>query len=137
MREQAAMPMSDLNTTPLVDVMLVLLIIFMISAPLLTHRVPIPLAQPSKEVTPAPDQKFLIGVEATGGSLLWTLDGEPIAERELHARLQSAGRLARDQQPAFRLQAGESVRFDTVATLLAAGRRAGVERIGLAELSAP
>ena len=135
MHEQAAVPMSDLNTTPLVDVMLVLLIIFMISAPLLNHRVPLPLPQQSPHVAQPAEQRFLIAVEDTGGALLWTLDGEPIAQRELHARLLSAGRLPREAQPEFRLQAGENVRFDTVAAFLADGRRAGVERIGLADLS--
>ena len=45
-QEHAAVPMVDLNTTPLIDVMLVLLIIFMIAAPMLSHRLPLPNEQP-------------------------------------------------------------------------------------------
>jgi biopolymer transport protein ExbD len=129
-REHAAVPMVDLNTTPLIDVMLVLLIIFMIAAPMLSHRLPLPNSQPGPDPATV-SARHEIGVEAIGSQVRLTLDGELISESMLAVRLQAAGRLPRAQQGEFRISATEEVRFETVANLMATGQRAGVARVGL------
>lgn len=129
-REHAAVPMVDLNTTPLIDVMLVLLIIFMIAAPMLSHRLPLPNEQQGPEPATI-SARHEIGVEAIGNQVRLTLDGELMSESMLAARLQASGRLPRAEQGEFRINAMGDVRFETVANLLAIGKRAGIARIGL------
>jgi len=129
-REHAAVPMADLNTTPLVDVMLVLLIIFMIAAPLLSHRLPLPNEQPGPSAAVIP-VRHEIGVEAIGKQVRLTLDGELMSQSMLTARFDIAGRLPAKEQPEFRIAATGDVRFEAVAHLMALGKRAGVARLGL------
>jgi biopolymer transport protein ExbD len=129
-REHAAVPMVDLNTTPLIDVMLVLLIIFMIAAPMMAHRLPLPNEQPG----PKPAEisaRHEIGVEAIGSQVRLTLDGELVSESMLVVRLQAAGRLPVLEQGEYRINAMGDVRFETVAGLMAIGKRAGLARVGL------
>jgi biopolymer transport protein ExbD len=130
-REDAgAMPMVDLNTTPLIDVMLVLLIIFMISAPLMAHRVPLPLGS-SRPENPVSPQQHRIGIEALGIDARLTLDGSLISRGDLSAALKEAARLAPADQPEFRIDAEPEVRFEQVALLLAEGQRLGLGKMGL------
>jgi len=129
-QEHAAVPMVDLNTTPLIDVMLVLLIIFMIAAPMLSHRLPLPNEQPGPKPATI-SSRHEVGVEAIGNQVRLTLDGELMSEAMLAERFQAAGRLPASQQPEFRIAAMENVRFETVAGLMALGKRAGVARVGL------
>lgn len=126
----AAVPLSDVNTTPLIDIMLVLLIIFMIAAPVLSHRLPLQNRQPGPRTTQV-EQRHEIGVEGDAAQVQLTLDGVPVAHSTLAARLREAGGLPKDRQPEFRIVAGGEVRFETVAMLMAVGKRAGVERVGL------
>ncbi len=129
-REHAAVPMVDLNTTPLIDVMLVLLIIFMITAPMLSHRLSLPNQQPGPDPAVI-SARHEIGVEAIGNQVRLTFDGELVSASMLAARLQAAGRLSPREQGEFRINATDDVRFETVAGLMAVGKRAGVERLGL------
>jgi len=128
--EHAAAPMVDLNTTPLIDVMLVLLIIFMIAAPLMSHRLPLPNEQMGPDPATIPT-RHEITVEAIGDQVRLTLDGELMSESMLAARLKIAGRMPLKEQAEFRISATEDVRFETVANLMAIGKRAGVARVGL------
>jgi biopolymer transport protein TolR len=96
-----AAPMSDMNVTPLVDVMLVLLIVFMVAAPLMAQGVPIDL--PKVQTKPLSDQKPPIGVSVdasghyfvdtkavTPGTIVATLDAEdPTKDRRIHVRADS------------------------------------------------
>ena len=129
-QEHATAPMVDLNTTPLIDVMLVLLIIFMITAPMLSHRLPLPNEQQGPDPATI-SARHEIGVEAIGNQVRLTLDGELMSESMLASRLQVAGRLPSAQQGEFRINAAGDVRFETVANLMAIGKRAGVARLGL------
>ena len=118
-------PMSDINMTPLIDVMLVLLVIFMITAPLMNSSLKLDLptsdaAQPSE----AP-QFVAIAVDASGQLYV----GEERVTRELlAARLAEAAR--RDPQTEVQLRADKRVPYGRVAELIGVIQKAGLGRIG-------
>jgi biopolymer transport protein ExbD len=117
---------ADINVTPLVDVMLVLLVIFIVVTPLLKRDVPVdlPLAETSRE-SRASGQVTLTAI--ADGRLL--LDGEPLAEDALEPTL-SALYAQRTDKTIF-LAADRSLVYDRVVALMDACRAAGVERIGV------
>jgi len=122
-------PMSEINTTPLVDVMLVLLIIFMITAPLLTRSVAIDL--PSTAGTPEPRhaEAVTLSIDADG-AMHW--NDAPLAADALPARLNELA--AMSPQPELHLRADRDTRYQTLAELMSAAREAGVARIGFISL---
>jgi biopolymer transport protein ExbD len=122
-------PMSEINTTPLVDVMLVLLIIFMITAPLLTHSVKIDLPTASNEPTQAEPDVITVSLDAEG-KLYW--NETPVAEAVLETRLAEAAGLS--PQPELHLRADRNTRYEMIARLMAAARRAGIEKLGFVTL---
>lgn len=121
-------PMVDINTTPLIDVMLVLLIMFIITIPIQTHAVkmnmPIPnQQQPPQE--PRPPVRIDIDFDGTIG---W--NGEIVAERgELEARLSQVAAEA-DQQEVH-VRPNKLVTYKHVAAVMASAQRLGVTKIGL------
>lgn len=131
-------PMVDINTTPLVDVMLVLLIIFMITAPLLAHKVRINL--PQQSTNPADksqiEQKRLELVDL-GGFVEYRLNNDPISREILFAEFREEGRKIKDDQPEYKIQADETVPYQVLAEILAAARRSKIERIGFDNLATP
>ncbi|HEX8654124.1 MAG TPA: biopolymer transporter ExbD [Allosphingosinicella sp.] len=117
-----AQPIADINTTPLVDVMLVLLIMFILIIPVATHKVPLDLPVPHPG---EPPQTHRLDLDAAG-RLFW--DGRPVAAPELTQRLRA---LAADPaQPALEINADAETRYDRFDEVLAAVRRAGVTRMG-------
>jgi biopolymer transport protein ExbD len=119
-------PMAEINMTPLVDVMLVLLIIFMVTAPLFTHAVRIDL--PRARSTPTPDKPLIVTLSIdAAGTLRWNDD--VVDEDGLAQRLAAAG--ARDPQPELHLRADRQARYEPVARLLSQVRRAGLGRIAI------
>ena len=80
-------PMSEINTTPLVDVMLVLLVIFIITAPLLTHAVKIELPQASSQPLPEKPEVISVAIDAAG-NMYW--NDTRVAQAELALKLQQA-----------------------------------------------
>jgi biopolymer transport protein ExbD len=115
---------SEINTTPLIDVMLVLLIMFIITIPAATHKVPLDL--PSSRLDPVPVRRFHQLDIAANGSLSW--NGGALPDGQLEARLL---RLAADPNlPELRLNAASEARFDRIDQILAQIRLAGVERLG-------
>jgi biopolymer transport protein ExbD len=125
-REDPMRPMAEINTTPLVDVMLVLLVIFIITAPLLTHaiRLDLPAAQaPASADTP---DSITLSIDAQE-RLYW--NDAPIAdEAALRARLREAA--ARRPQPELQLRADRQVRYERLADVMSAAQQAGVTRLG-------
>jgi biopolymer transport protein ExbD len=120
-------PMSEINVTPLVDVMLVLLIIFMITAPLLTHRIRIDLPQPNRNVQPPlnPPEPIKLQIRADG-SIFW--NSLPVTISELKAQL--AVTAVKNPQPELQINASPNVEYQNVAVVLADAKRAGLEKIG-------
>ncbi len=118
-------PMAEINTTPLVDVMLVLLIIFIITAPLLTHAIRIDLPQARSQSSPEKPQTVTVSIDAAG-ALYW--EGQAIAPEALADRLAAAA--AGQPQPELHLRADRDTRYQVLAELMAQARQAGIARIG-------
>ena len=115
---------AEINTTPLIDVMLVLLIMFIITIPMATHKVPLDLPRPA--LTPLPPRPFhQLEIEA-GGGLAW--NGESLSTDQLRLRL---GQLAADPAtPELRVHAASEARYERIDQILALIRFAGVQRLG-------
>jgi biopolymer transport protein ExbD len=124
-RNAGARPMAEINMVPLIDVMLVLLVIFIITAPLLTHAVKLDL--PKAASTPnltKPDNIQLAIDEAS--RLHW--NGEVVDRAVLRERLTAAGKL--EPQPEVHLRADRTTPYEAVAQVLADSAKAGLTRIG-------
>jgi biopolymer transport protein ExbD len=134
-----ANPMVDINTTPLVDVMLVLLIIFMITAPLLTHRVAIVLPQqtPIEQRDLSKVEPRQLELRSTGSAVEIRVDGELISQEQLFAEFRAVGAKIPDEQNKYKIEADESVPYSDLASILAAAKRSHVERIGFENLGSP
>lgn len=118
-------PMSEINTTPLVDVMLVLLIIFMITAPLLTHAVKIDLPKASSQANEDKPENISLALRGDG-QLFW--NDQPLADAELADRLAAAA--ARQPQPELHLRADRDTRYQKIAEVMSAARQAGIQKMG-------
>ena len=117
-------PMSEINTTPLIDVMLVLLIMFIITIPLQSHAVKLDLPGPGTPVTVRQDYNQIV---VTGDDrLLW--NGMPMSKSGLAVQLFAVGRMPR--QPELHLQPEPDARYDLVDEVLAMTKRAHVTRLG-------
>ena len=116
---------SDINMVPLIDVMLVLLIVFMITAPLLTHSVKIDLPQASSQPTQEKPQTVSLSINANG-QLFWNND--EIDAAALPARLETAAR--QTPQPELHLRADSDTRYQQLAEVMSQARAAGIEKMG-------
>ncbi|ACR27741.1 ExbD/TolR family protein [Burkholderia glumae] len=123
-REPAA-PMAEINMTPLIDVMLVLLVIFIITAPLLTHAIRLDL--PKAAAAPARERPDTITLSIDAdGRLFW--GAAPIGEAALAGRFRAA--VARGGTPELHVRAAAAARYDTIARVMSAAQAAGLTRIG-------
>ena len=128
-----AAPMSEINTTPLVDVMLVLLVIFIITAPLLTHAVKIDLPQASSQ--PLPEKPEVISLAIDGvGKMYW--NDVLMAPNELKAKLlQNA---SKQPQPELQIRADKETRYQVLAEVMADAQKTGITKVGfISEPKAP
>ncbi len=119
------MPTAEINMTPLVDVMLVLLIIFIITAPLMTHSVPVEL--PRAASTPTPEKPMTLQVSITGDNLIY-VGNAPVDRNGLEQKFREA--VAQDANVEMHLKADRDTRYETVAETMSAARRAGLTKIG-------
>ncbi len=116
---------SEINMVPLIDVMLVLLIVFMITAPLLTHSVKIDLPQASSQPNQEKPETVSLALDADG-RLFW--NNEALDEAALPARLAAAA--AQTPQPELHLRADRNTRYQTLAEVMSKARAAGIEKMG-------
>ena len=124
-RRQDAPPMSEINVTPLVDVMLVLLVIFMLTAPLLTSAVRLDL--PSAEAPPAASTPTALTLALdTHGAIF--LNDRPVTPEQLRQRLQEVARAHPDTE--LQLRADQSLAYGKVVEVMAQVQKAGLSRIG-------
>jgi len=118
-------PLIAINTTPLIDVMLVLLIMFIITIPVQTHAVKLDVSSGRPPVVqPDPLRNRLVITE--GGALLW--NGRVLSRDELARTLRAVGRM--EPQPEVHFQPEAGARYELVDEVLAISKRAGVERMG-------
>jgi len=115
-------PMAEINTTPLVDVMLVLLVIFIITAPLFQQAVPIDLPQVSASKLEDKPLVIQLAIDADGG-IFW--NGEAIDRSQLDQRFAESS----PRQPELHLRADRGVRYEKVAAVMAAAQRANIVKI--------
>jgi biopolymer transport protein ExbD len=124
--------MIDINTTPLIDVMLVLLIMLIVTIPLQTHAVKLDLPVTNPPPPPTPPPVVAIAVDFDG-SVAW--NGQPVADRtQLEARLAAAAHAP--VQPEIHLSANRLVAYKHVAAVMAAAQRLGIVKIGLVDTAA-
>ncbi len=124
-RTQAHQPMSDINVTPLVDVMLVLVVIFIITAPLIASTVRLDLPK-TEAATPAEVSQFVsVSVDASGQIFL---NEQALTATQLAQRLQEAAK--RSPETEVQLRADEKVPYGRVVEVIGMAQKAGLYRIG-------
>ncbi|HEY4073642.1 MAG TPA: biopolymer transporter ExbD [Herbaspirillum sp.] len=123
--QQNTTPMAEINVTPMVDVMLVLLVIFIMAAPLFTHAIKLDL--PSAQSAPSEEkpQTVTIAVDPAG-KLFW--NDAPVSRADLTSRLSASA--AKKPQPDIMIRADKNTRYEVVTDLLAAAQTQGLSKIG-------
>ena len=120
-----ATPMAEINMIPLIDVMLVLLVIFIITAPLLTHAVKMDLPKATSHPNIAHPQNIQLGIKAAG-DVYW--NGERVDKPALAVRMAAAAKS--DPQPQVHLRADRTTEYQKVAEVMAMAAKAGLTKIG-------
>ena len=121
-------PMMEMNMTPLIDVMLVLIIMLIITIPIQNHAVNLnmPVSSPPSKVT-TPPEVVTIDVDFDG-TVLW--NGEVVADRaELESRMKQ--KAAQAIQPEVHLRPNKLVKYDRVAAVMASAQRLGLKKLGM------
>src|SRR3954468_6125977 len=120
-------PMLDVNVTPLIDVMLVLLIMFIITIPIQTHAVKLdlPVNQPNQPPPPIQPVKNTVVVSAAG-EILW--NGSPVSREQLRQYLDVTQQM--NPIPELHLQPDSTARYELVDEVLAVTKRAHVQKMG-------
>ena len=117
--------MNEINMTPLVDVMLVLLIIFIITVPVMKHSVNIDLPRASNQQELVKPATVRLSVDADGS---YFIDDTKITDDQLPPRLQAAA--AQNPQPDLHIRGDKAVRYEREAQAMAAAQQAGLRKIG-------
>ena len=117
--------MNEINMTPLVDVMLVLLIIFIITVPVMKHSVDIDLPRASSQPQDAKPQTVRLSVDGQG-QYWW--NETSVRDEELSRLLKAEA--ARDPQPELHIRGDKNVRYERVAQAMSAAQQAGLRKIG-------
>ncbi len=123
--KRASAPMAEINMVPLIDVMLVLLVIFIVTAPLLTHAVKLDLPKVSSQVNEIKPTKIEFAIDAAG-QRFW--NGEPVTRGEAQQRFAAEGK--QPTQPEVHLRADQEVAYKLVAQTLADASKAGLSKVG-------
>ena len=118
-------PMAEINMIPLIDVMLVLLVIFIVTAPLLTHAVKIDLPKASSNPNITKPDNVQLAIRADG-QVFW--NGEVTDEAGLAARFAATATL--NPQPEVHIRAERTAQYENVAKVMAGAAKAGLSRIG-------
>ena len=124
-RSGADAPMAEINMIPLIDVMLVLLVIFIITAPLLTHSVKIDLPRATSTPNLTRPDNIQLGIKEDG-AVYW--NGDAVDAQALAHRMIAAGKL--NPQPEVHIRADATARYQIIAEVMAAAARSGLTRIG-------
>jgi biopolymer transport protein ExbD len=124
--EEDERPMNEINTTPLVDVMLVLLIVFMITIPVITHTVPLDLPQIRNQATQTKPENINLSVNKDG-QVFW---GTAVlsSNQELLDRLKGVATL--QPQPEVHIRADQQTKYEHVGRVILDAQRAGMLKVG-------
>jgi biopolymer transport protein ExbD len=123
--EEDERAMSEINTTPLVDVMLVLLIVFMITIPVITHTVPVELPHVRNLATQTKPENVNISINRDG-QIFWNLT--VVDTNQLLERLKSAA--VQKPQPEVHVRADQMTRYEYVGRVILTAQRAGIQKVG-------
>jgi biopolymer transport protein ExbD len=123
-RKTSSQPMAEINMVPLIDVVLVLLVIFIVTAPLLTNAVKLDLPKATSTADIQKPEKVEFAIDATG-SLFW--NGERISREDAVVRFTEAG--VKRPQPEIYLRADQNVAYRYVAEMLADASKAGLSKV--------
>lgn len=127
-RPQGQRPFSDINMTPLIDVMLVLLIMFIVTIPIMTHAVKLDMPRPNPNAVTPPVPPEVIELEIDyDGTILWNQTVVPSLGTLEQYFSQEA---VKEPQPELHIRANKRAKYDTVAKVLALAQRQGVNKIG-------
>lgn len=121
----ASSTLSEINMVPLIDVMLVLLVIFIITAPLLSHSIKINLPQASTQPIEQDPVVVYVAIDAQG-NMFW--NESAVAPESLFDRF--AAQASQDPQPELRIRADLNTRYETLANIMSNAKNAGIRRIG-------
>jgi len=128
--EDEGRALSDINTTPLVDVMLVLLIVFMITIPVITQTVPVDLPEVSNEATKTKPENINISVNKEG-QVFWNQSLVPDND-DLLRRLESVAVMK--PQPEVHIRADQQTRYENVGRVIVDAQRKGIMKVGFITL---
>ena len=117
--------MNEINMTPMVDIMLVLLIIFIITVPVLKHAVNVDLPRATNTPQTVKPETLTLSVDADGG---YFLNQTRVSDTELAVQLQQAA--AQNPPPDLHIRGDKAVRYERVAQAMAAAQQTGVKKIG-------
>lgn len=117
--------MSEINMVPLIDVMLVLLVIFIITAPLLSHSIRVDVPQASAQPIEQEPRAIDLAIDQDG-LMYW--NDQPLAAEAVAQRLIEEARL--DPQPELRIRADQDTRYAVLAQVMSEARKAGLKRLG-------
>jgi biopolymer transport protein ExbD len=120
-------PMMEINTTPLIDVMLVLLIMFIITLPVMSHAVKLDMPRPTQNPPPIDEITEPIRLDIDwDGSIIWNGSLVQMSVLEGYFRTEAA----KNPQPELHVRPDRRANYDTVAKVLALAQRNGMQRIG-------
>ncbi|HEX7655604.1 MAG TPA: protein TolR [Sphingomonas sp.] len=121
-------PMAEINVTPLVDVMLVLLIIFMVTAPLLTSGVPVNLPDSRAKALDQDQKPTEVSIDDTGAIFI---DKQPVSEQDLPDRFDAIAAQSQGKPPQIFLRADRGLDYGRVMQVMGELNRAGLNRVAL------
>ncbi|HEY2624322.1 ExbD/TolR family protein [Dyella sp. Tek66A03] len=120
----SSIPIAQINVTPLVDVLLVLLVIFMITSPIVTHKLRLDLPQPNRADKPTPPDMVRLSIHADG-SMYW--NDAPVDRVTLNAQMGMAAH--QKMPPNLLVDPADGVSYQTVARVIADAKNQGLDRI--------
>jgi len=123
-RKSSSQPMAEINMVPLIDIALVLLVIFIVTAPLLTNAVKLDLPKASSTADIQKPEKIEFAIDASG-MLFW--NGEQLSRADAQVKFDEAGQ--KRPQPEVYLRADQNVAYRYVAEMLADASKAGLSKV--------
>jgi biopolymer transport protein ExbD len=119
----------DVNTTPLIDVMLVLLVMLIITIPIQLHAVNLDMPVPSNAPPPLAEPKIVVLLIDFDGTLYW--NDEQITKDQLVVRMEEASKGPVSEQPEMHIKPHKMVDYGHVAHVMATAQRVGVKKLGM------